>query len=109
MPFDYKKEYRAFYQPPKVPAIIDVPEMGQRVAQAHQPLQVGHVQIGDHVPLAAAAQGFTKGDPVGDVVNQKAAVQHRLQVGLHRGSGLCPHPDQPRYPIQPRHDALLLG
>ena len=27
MPFDYKKEYRAFYQPPKVPEIIDVPEM----------------------------------------------------------------------------------
>ena len=25
MPFDYKKEYRAFYQPPKVPEIIDVP------------------------------------------------------------------------------------
>lgn len=27
MPFDYKKECRAFYQPPKVPEIIDVPEM----------------------------------------------------------------------------------
>lgn len=27
MPFDYKKEYRAFYMPPKVPEIIDVPEM----------------------------------------------------------------------------------
>lgn len=27
MSFDYKKEYRAFYQPPKVPEIIDVPEM----------------------------------------------------------------------------------
>lgn len=27
MPFDYKKEYLAFYQPPKVPEIIDVPEM----------------------------------------------------------------------------------
>ena len=27
MPFDYKREYRAFYQPPKVPEIIDVPEM----------------------------------------------------------------------------------
>lgn len=27
MPLDYKKEYRAFYQPPKVPEIIDVPEM----------------------------------------------------------------------------------
>ncbi len=27
MPFDYKKEYRALYQPPKVPEIIDAPEM----------------------------------------------------------------------------------
>ena len=26
MPFDYKKEYHAFYQPPKVPEIIDVPD-----------------------------------------------------------------------------------
>ena len=35
MPFDYKKEYRAFYQPPKVPEIIDVPEM-QFVCLRHQ-------------------------------------------------------------------------
>lgn len=27
MPFDYKKEYREFYLPPKAPGIVDVPEM----------------------------------------------------------------------------------
>lgn len=27
MPFDYKKEYKEFYLPPKKPSIIDIPEM----------------------------------------------------------------------------------
>ena len=27
MPFDYKKEYREFYLPPKAPGLIRVPEM----------------------------------------------------------------------------------
>lgn len=27
MPFDYKKEYKEFYQPPKKPGLIDIPEM----------------------------------------------------------------------------------
>lgn len=27
MPFDYKKEYKEFYLPPKTPGIVDVPEM----------------------------------------------------------------------------------
>ncbi len=27
MPFDYKKEYKEFYMPPKKPTIITVPEM----------------------------------------------------------------------------------
>ena len=27
MPFDYKKEYKEFYQPPKKPGLIEIPEM----------------------------------------------------------------------------------
>ncbi|MEZ3467875.1 MAG: GyrI-like domain-containing protein, partial [Schaedlerella sp.] len=27
MPFDYKKEYKEFYLPPKKPGIIEIPEM----------------------------------------------------------------------------------
>lgn len=27
MAFDYKKEYKEFYLPPKTPGIIDIPEM----------------------------------------------------------------------------------
>ncbi len=27
MPFDYKKEYKEFYLPPKKPGIITIPEM----------------------------------------------------------------------------------
>ncbi|MGM9538451.1 MAG: transcriptional regulator, partial [Candidatus Onthomonas sp.] len=27
MAFDYKKEYKEFYMPPKKPGIVDVPEM----------------------------------------------------------------------------------
>ena len=27
MPFDFKKEYKAFYMPPKTPTIVDVPQM----------------------------------------------------------------------------------
>lgn len=27
MPFDYKKEYREFYMPPKKPGIVEVPSM----------------------------------------------------------------------------------
>lgn len=27
MPFDYKKEYKEFYQPPKTPSIVEIPEM----------------------------------------------------------------------------------
>ena len=27
MPFDYKKEYRKFYMPPKKPGIVEVPSM----------------------------------------------------------------------------------
>ena len=27
MPFDYKKEYKEFYMPPKKPGILEVPEM----------------------------------------------------------------------------------
>lgn len=27
MPFDYKKEYKEFYLPPKSPGMIEVPEM----------------------------------------------------------------------------------
>lgn len=27
MPFDYKKEYKAFYQPPKKPGIVEIPPM----------------------------------------------------------------------------------
>lgn len=27
MPFDYKKEYKEFYMPPRTPTIVDVPEM----------------------------------------------------------------------------------
>lgn len=27
MPFDYKKEYKQFYQPPKKPGLIEIPEM----------------------------------------------------------------------------------
>ena len=27
MPFDYKKEYKEYYMPPKVPAILTVPPM----------------------------------------------------------------------------------
>ena len=27
MPFDYKKEYKAFYLPPKTPGIIEIPPM----------------------------------------------------------------------------------
>ena len=39
----------------EIATIIDMPEMGQRVSQFHQLLQVGYVLIGDHVPLPAAA------------------------------------------------------
>jgi hypothetical protein len=27
MPFDYKKEYKEYYMPPRTPVIVDVPEM----------------------------------------------------------------------------------
>ena len=27
MPFDYKKEYKEFYMPPKKPSIVEVPPM----------------------------------------------------------------------------------
>lgn len=33
MPFDYKKEYKEFYHPPKKPGIIDVPEMNYIAAR----------------------------------------------------------------------------
>lgn len=35
MPFDYKKEYKEFYLPPKKPGIIDVPEMNYIAARGH--------------------------------------------------------------------------
>lgn len=35
MPFDYKKEYKEFYLPPKKPGIIDVPEMNYIAVRGH--------------------------------------------------------------------------
>lgn len=35
MPFDYKKEYKEFYLPPKKPGIVDIPEMNFIAVRGH--------------------------------------------------------------------------
>ena len=35
MPFDYKKEYKEFYMPPKTPTIVDVPSMNYIAVRGH--------------------------------------------------------------------------
>lgn len=35
MPFDYKKEYKEFYLPPKTPSIIEIPEMNYIAVRGH--------------------------------------------------------------------------
>ena len=35
MAFDYKKEYKEFYAPPKVPTIIDIPPMNYLVVKGN--------------------------------------------------------------------------
>lgn len=52
MAFDYKKEYREYYMPPKKPGIITVPPMNY-IAVSSRGLQI---------PLEFVAQSFFDGD-----------------------------------------------
>ena len=56
MPFDYKKEYREFYLPPRTPVLVDVPEMRFLAVRGIKPLFLTGrpaFDIGSALPLTA--------------------------------------------------------
>lgn len=59
----------------KIAAVIDMPEMRQRISQRHHAAEVGHVFIRDYLALSAAAEGFGELDAIWNVVYHKPGVK----------------------------------
>ena len=55
----------------KIAAVIDMPEVRQRVSQRHHAAEVGDVFIRDYLALSAAAEGVGELDAIRNVINQK--------------------------------------
>jgi len=67
----------------KITAVIDMPEVRQRVSQRHHAAEVGDVFIRDFLALSAAAEGVGELDAIRNVINQKPCVKICRQQMLH--------------------------
>lgn len=59
----------------KIAAIIDLPEMRQRISQRHHAAEVCYVIIRDYLPLSAAAEGVGDWDAIRNVIDHKPGLK----------------------------------